>query len=359
MSSKTGRVKFYSNEKGFGFISTRTDGEFFFHITHVLDQLPPNVGDFVTFTPSKDERRGRTYADQVKVVETPKHTSPRTLKDFPCIKGQEIAGFEVWRTFGQVLVGNCDTASDAREALVEAAKSKGANAVFSYLLHRTWQETGGFIKSSKRAFWAEGEAVVLVPECCWTPSGTLKGFPCIGGQEIAGFRVWRTFGQVRSEVSDWLPHYHHATASDARKALVEAAKSKGANAIVNFHPHESREIAFWAEGKAVALVPECSSTSSGTLKGFPCIGGQEIAGFRVEITFGQVRSKAGWFCYHHGTADDARKALVKAAKSKGANAIVNFHPHESREIAFWAEGKAVALVPECSSCTLRRRNYDQ
>ena len=156
-------------------------------------------------------------------------------------------------------------------------------------------------------------------------------------------------------------HSNYATASDAREALVKAAKSKGADAIFNFHPHESREITFWADGEAVVLVPERSSTSSGTLKGFPCIGGQEIAGFRVERTFGQVfvGAIAGWFRSNHGTADDARKALVKAAKSKGANAIFNFHSHEAREITFWAEGKAVALVPECSSCTLRRGNYGQ
>ena len=176
ISSKIGRVKFYSYERGYGFISTPTDGDLFFHIRHVLDQLPPKVGDHVTFTRSRDERRDREYADQVRVVEVPEHKPPKTLKGFPCIRGQEIAGFRVARRFGQVIVGakaglfswNFDTANRARQALINEAKSKGANAVFNFYSHRErvgYKPLLGFgDKYWKTEFWAEGEAVRLVPE---------------------------------------------------------------------------------------------------------------------------------------------------------------------------------------------------
>ena len=193
MSSKTGRVKFYSYERGFGYISTQTDGDFFFHITHVLDQLPPKVGDSVTFMPSKDERRGRIHAAQVRVIESPRRTPPKTLKGFPCIKGQEIIGFRVKKTFGKVLAGdkigykkaadkdkkelfqyaqinglnlfsNFSTANEAREELIRFAQFKGANAIFNFHLHKEKKDIGIFSKSWELTFWAEGEAVLLMPE---------------------------------------------------------------------------------------------------------------------------------------------------------------------------------------------------
>ncbi len=62
---KTGKVKFFNNTKGFGFIKdNESDEEYFVHVSGLIDQI--REGDEVTFD-LKEGRRGMN-ADQVKLV---------------------------------------------------------------------------------------------------------------------------------------------------------------------------------------------------------------------------------------------------------------------------------------------------
>ncbi len=62
---KTGKVKFFNNTKGFGFIKdNESDEEYFVHVSGLIDQV--REGDEVSFE-LKEGRRGMN-ADQVKLV---------------------------------------------------------------------------------------------------------------------------------------------------------------------------------------------------------------------------------------------------------------------------------------------------
>ena len=50
MEKETGKVKFYRNDKGFGFIARDTGGEIFFHITDVEEGYVQQPDDEVLFT---------------------------------------------------------------------------------------------------------------------------------------------------------------------------------------------------------------------------------------------------------------------------------------------------------------------
>ena len=50
MEKEAGKVKFYRNDKGFGFIARDTGGEIFFHITDVEEGYIPQPDDEVLFT---------------------------------------------------------------------------------------------------------------------------------------------------------------------------------------------------------------------------------------------------------------------------------------------------------------------
>jgi cold shock protein len=51
----TGTIKFYSDDRGFGFVTDESGRDIFFHISNCADDLEPSKGQRVTF----DERPGR------------------------------------------------------------------------------------------------------------------------------------------------------------------------------------------------------------------------------------------------------------------------------------------------------------
>ncbi|WP_157923282.1 cold shock domain-containing protein [Mameliella alba] len=66
-----GKVKWFSESKGFGFITQSLDDDFqdyFFHITDVIGPDTPRPGDIVAFS-LKPSKRGKAAAE-VRIVET-------------------------------------------------------------------------------------------------------------------------------------------------------------------------------------------------------------------------------------------------------------------------------------------------
>ena len=69
------------------------------------------------------------------------------------------------------------------------------------------------------------------------------------------------------------------------------------------------------------------------LNGFPCVRGGAINGFAISRNLGpiEVRWRGLFFISGFDSANDARDVLIKEAKSRGANAIVNYVWHNDRQ----------------------------
>jgi CspA family cold shock protein len=181
LSEKCGLIKFYSQDKGYGFISVDHGSDVFFHITNVSERLPPKVGDQVSFSSRESKKGGRLEAFNVSVIKAAppnqeqeparkEKTEYRAeLKGFPCIRGSRIDGFRVereighlrgepepkwrWFGFGRMYFKWFTSVDEARQALIKEARKRGANAIFDFVWHR----------NDTYSFWAEGRAVYLVP----------------------------------------------------------------------------------------------------------------------------------------------------------------------------------------------------
>ncbi len=181
-STSTGKVKFYSTEKGYGFIHVGMGGkDIFFHITAVAGSDAPSAGDVVLFQVSEEDRKGRVAASRVEIVESARaihrQKSKPTLSGFPCINGGSVAGFRVSQELGRVSVGNgffrtYYTVHEARDALITDAKSKGANGILNFVWHRERRRKSYSTKrifgdgynyhhKNNDYFWCEGDAVLL------------------------------------------------------------------------------------------------------------------------------------------------------------------------------------------------------
>ncbi len=64
---KQGTIKKWIEDKNFGFILA-SDGEFFFHISGCLEGYQPKEGDEVTFVLGKNDRTGKTQAQEVQLA---------------------------------------------------------------------------------------------------------------------------------------------------------------------------------------------------------------------------------------------------------------------------------------------------
>jgi len=180
--NSTGKVKFYSTDKGYGFIHDGGSGkDIFFHVTAVVGPDAPSTGDVVSFEVSEEDRKGRVAASRVEIVESTQsihqQRSRLTLNDFPCIKGGSIAGFGIARRLGRVSAGNgffitYYSVNEARDALINSAKSKGANGILNFVWHREHRRRSYSTKQifgdgynyhhkNNDYFWCEGDAVLL------------------------------------------------------------------------------------------------------------------------------------------------------------------------------------------------------
>jgi len=71
-----GKVKWFSKEKGFGFICVPEKEDYFFHVSQIQGSDLPNIGDAVSFTPTNG-RNGKPAASEVTI------TSRATAKQRP------------------------------------------------------------------------------------------------------------------------------------------------------------------------------------------------------------------------------------------------------------------------------------
>lgn len=181
-SDSTGKVKFYSAEKGYGFIhDVRSGNDVFFHITAVTGPEAPSNGDIVSFELVEREK-GRIAARRVEIVQSAKSMQQQrnrpTLNGFPCIQGGSIARFKTAKILGRISAGNgifttYYSVNDARDALVEKAKLRGANGIVNFVWQREPRRTTFRTKKmfgsgynyhhrNNDYFWCEGDAVLLV-----------------------------------------------------------------------------------------------------------------------------------------------------------------------------------------------------
>ena len=80
----TGTVKFYNDEKGYGFIGPDGgESDIFFHVTHVADDVDLDDltdGRRVHFDQAMNERRGKPEARNVRVDNVTSDASGAALK---------------------------------------------------------------------------------------------------------------------------------------------------------------------------------------------------------------------------------------------------------------------------------------
>ena len=76
-----GSVKWFSKDKGFGFISVSNSDDRFFHVTNVKGDQLPNNGDSVTFVP-KIRKNGKLAAVDVVITSTNKKEIKRYDKPY-------------------------------------------------------------------------------------------------------------------------------------------------------------------------------------------------------------------------------------------------------------------------------------
>ena len=62
-----GKIKWFSKEKGYGFISVPNSQDRFFHVTNIIGDDLPNNGDIVTFKP-ETRKDGKLSAVRVSIT---------------------------------------------------------------------------------------------------------------------------------------------------------------------------------------------------------------------------------------------------------------------------------------------------
>lgn len=122
-----GRIKFYNEDKRFGFIATQ-EGDYFFHVSEFgQHDLQPSAGSYVEFTPSSNRRGPMAKAISFLEVEE-RYDLPRNFLSFPDLpKG----GWEVLAPLNCTVYAGHRNPEIARRKLEERARKIGANALYN------------------------------------------------------------------------------------------------------------------------------------------------------------------------------------------------------------------------------------
>lgn len=138
-----GRIKFYSKDKGFGFIGSSDPllkHDTWFHVASTRGDVIPEVGDKVVITIDPDViTKDRYVATKIVIIREEKKPETNVLLGFPIIRGSGIRGFVVKEDLGHVTTEDCyawaaKTSIEARAKLKDLAERRGGNAVF---FHKT------------------------------------------------------------------------------------------------------------------------------------------------------------------------------------------------------------------------------
>lgn len=69
LNMATGKIKFWKEERGFGFITNNAGGpDCFVHVRQIPDGITPRIGDAVEYDVVHDIQRGKTRADKVRFI---------------------------------------------------------------------------------------------------------------------------------------------------------------------------------------------------------------------------------------------------------------------------------------------------
>ncbi len=170
----SGTVKFYSYDRGYGFIHVEEKPDIYFHITAFSKGYPPNLGDCVEYEIEITSRGVRAVnIHPIESYSTLKENDVieiKKLEGFPCIKGGSMKGFYIAKhCYGWLSPGARTslrvTANIAQGELIQIAHKRRANAIVNFYIHRENKREKiifGRWKSTS-LFWAEGQPVVLEP----------------------------------------------------------------------------------------------------------------------------------------------------------------------------------------------------
>ena len=153
LDKKKGRVKFYSTEKGYGFLhSEEKTSDYYFHISQIIGAEPPKQGDTVEFVVGM--HNGKPQAQHISILANEKVAqSERQLDGFPCIRGQSVRGFIVTEDLGHITIGMpvfgffraYTTVNRARDDLIWKAQRMGANGIINFVFHNDRRREKNFI----------------------------------------------------------------------------------------------------------------------------------------------------------------------------------------------------------------------
>lgn len=65
---KTSTIKFFDEEKGFGFLKNYAGNDYFLHVSNLEGNQEPSKADLIEFTPAKNDRG--PVAKNAKIIES-------------------------------------------------------------------------------------------------------------------------------------------------------------------------------------------------------------------------------------------------------------------------------------------------
>lgn len=130
-----GKVKWFSKEKGHGFIYVKNDSDHYFEVSDVIGPDLPCYGDTVGFDSSQNEKGKR--ANEVEILCKPLPIAAKVYDDRPACKscGRHITPRQVF--FSGIVTKSICPYCSARYYYDESTKITYVN-VFNYVAYVMW-----------------------------------------------------------------------------------------------------------------------------------------------------------------------------------------------------------------------------